>query len=174
VLLKLLYNNEFCIPLYCIYFQSEISDIYPVPPDWLEDTSQPSPERYKNSPKNDHTRRIKPKEVAKAKKLTRPRDPNRAAQLLQQADNLLKEKQQKRSAEKPLEATGPSVADCMRSAPELLLSCGRSATGRWLDMLVDVVVVELTDVSLAIPPPPALVESYDFELEREVLGKLEN
>ena len=64
----------------------------------------------------------------------------------------------------------PSVADCLRRAPELLLSCGKAGSGRWEDMLADIPVVELRvgDVD-AVCLPDVLAESYDFQLEAEVL-----
>jgi hypothetical protein len=62
------------------------------------------------------------------------------------------------------------VADCLRRAPELLLSCGKAVSGRWQDMLADIPVVELRmgDVD-AVCLPDVLAESYDFQLEVEVL-----
>jgi hypothetical protein len=141
-------------------FQSEISDISPVPTDWLDE----------DSPKHIHTPRS---EAANTKRRTRPKESNRVGQLLQQADSLLKEKQQKRSRHKTLDS-GPSVADCMRSAPELLLTCGPAATDRWLDMIVDVELMEMTDESLVIAPPSVLLESYEFQLERKILDQVQN
>ena len=103
---------------------------------------------------------------------------SRAALLLHRADTLLKEKRPPAKTLALSVTNGPSavapgppsVADCLRSAPELMLSWGKVA-GRWLDMVADIPALELTQGSglVSLSLPATLADSYDFQLETEVL-----
>ena len=89
-------------------------------------------------------------------------------------------------------ATGPvvttgstSVADCLRRAPELLMSWRRAEGGggggrAWLDMVSDIPLVEVGPGGGGdggdgghLTRPAILAETYDFHLEAALLLKCE-